>query len=170
MANPFAAFGLPLRFDLDEAVLQRRFIELSAANHPDRFEDPLEQADAAEASAAINEAYRVLKDPELRANALLEALGGAGKSDDKTLPPDLLMQMIELREQQQEAEAGGDKATLASLRRQAHDKRQEHLQTLASLFAKAGQAAPDAAVLKSIRVELNALRYIERMIEQLPAA
>jgi molecular chaperone HscB len=169
MADAFSTFGLPLRFNIDETALQRRFIELSAQHHPDRFSDPLDQADAAEESARINEAYRTLKDPESRANALLEALGGSGKSDDKTLPPDLLMDMMELRERQQEAQAADDRATLAELHAQAQSKRQEHLATVARLFEQAMASTPaDPEKLKAIRVELNALRYIERMIEQLP--
>jgi molecular chaperone HscB len=160
MSDPFDFFSIEPRFDLDESGLQRRFIELSAAHHPDRFTDPHEQALAAERSAEVNEAYRILRDPESRANALLRRLGGSTSSDDKSLPPDLLMEMMEVRERQEQAQSTGDAATLAELRQWAADQRHQRA---------AAASPPDRPpLLDATRLELNALRYIERMIEQLP--
>lgn len=168
MQDPFDTLGLDRRFDLDDAQLHRHFLERSAASHPDRFTDPIEQADAADRSAGINEAYRVLKDPEQRANALLRLLGGASKEDDKSLPPDLLMEMMEVRERQEAAEASGDDGALRSLAAWARQQRQDHLGRIGRLFSQAA-AGPDPQVLRQIRLELNALRYFQRMVEQAPA-
>jgi molecular chaperone HscB len=168
--DPFEILGVAPRFDLDEADLHKRFIQASAATHPDRFTDPLEQADAAERSAVINDAYRTLKDPESRANALLVLLGGAAKTDDKTLPPDLLVEMMEVRERMEEAIAEQDERAMREIVQWAHEQRAEHLRRVGELFGKA-QAADGAAreeSLKKVRVELNALRYFQRMIEQSP--
>lgn len=162
--------GLEPGFALDEAELHRRFIAASAATHPDRFADPLDQADAAERSAAINEAYRVLKDPEARANVLLQRLGGSDQSQDKSLPPDLLVEMMEIRERMEEAIDAADEAQMRQLARWAHEQRAAHLARVGELFAAALQAsgAARAEHLKAIRLELNALRYFQRMIEQTP--
>lgn len=182
-ANAFATLGIPVAFAVDLAQAHKRFIAESAATHPDRFTDPLDQADAAEKSAAVNEAYRVIRDPELRADALLTLLGGAGRSDDKSLPPDLLMEMMEAREKLEEAQASNDQAALRELAAWANRQRDEHLQRIASLFAQVIPAGgfpvnaaikPDPAhpriapVLKQIRLELNALRYFQRMVEAAP--
>lgn len=162
MPDPFAVFDLTPRFDFDEDELHQRFLSASAANHPDRFTDPLDQADAAERSAAINHAYRALSDPEARANALLALLGGPAAEDDKSLPPALLMEMMEVREELEAAAEADDRPALARLRAAAERQRQNHLDTLTRLFA---QEPIDG---KAIRLELNALRYIERMREQMP--
>lgn len=181
-SDPFALLGLPRRFDLDAAELQRRFIQASAANHPDRFTDALDQADAADRSAAINEAYRLLLDPQSRAEALLdllEAEAGAGgpsagrtparaAADAKALPPNLLMEMMEARERMEEAQASDDQAALAELAtwaRRERDKRLAHLGGLLSAGATGGGEAR-AAALREARLELNAIRYFGRMIEQ----
>lgn len=170
MPDPFATLGIPPRFALDDAELHRRFIQASAANHPDRFTDPLEQADAAARSATINEAYRTLKDPEPRANALLDLRGGPGKSEDKSLPPALLVEMMEVRERMEEAIQTQDEAELRELANWAREQRAEHLGRIAGLFEEAEKAPADqrVAVLKKVRLELNALRYFQRMIEQTP--
>ena len=91
MIDPFATFDLPRRFDIDVECLSHRFIALCAEHHPDRFTDPIDQVEASERTARINESHRVLTDPEQRANILLQLLGGAAKGDDKSLPPDLLV-------------------------------------------------------------------------------
>lgn len=165
---PFDTLGVEPRFDLDERDLHDRFIRLSAAAHPDRFTDPLDQADAAEKSAAVNHAYRILKDPESRADALLVKLGGPAKDQDKSLPRDLLVEMMEIRETQEEAIAANDQQALRKLATWAADQRTEHLKRIADLFAAAPGTPGNSAALKQIRLELNALRYFERMIEQLP--
>jgi molecular chaperone HscB len=168
--DPFRLFDLPWRFDLDEALLHRRFIDKSAANHPDRFTDPLDQADAAERSAAINGAYQTLTDPEKRANCLLALMGGPSGADDKSLPTDLLMQMMETRQRMEEAIAEQNADTLRELADWARDQRAAHLGEIAGQFDKTSRndGATRNEALTAVRLQLNALRYIERMLEQMP--
>jgi len=168
MNDPFDTFDLEHRFDIDQTMLQKRFIEKSAAHHPDRYTDPIEQADAAAATAQVNEAYRLLADPEARANALLAHFGGPAKDEDKSLPPDLLMEMMEVREKQEEAEADDDEAKIAELRTWAAKQRRDRLDQIAAAFKLLDDQSDRDATLKSIRLHLNALRYFERMLEQLP--
>ncbi len=159
--DPFETLGVEPRFDLDETDLHQRFIRATAAAHPDRYLDPLEQADAADRASQINHAYRVLSDPESRANALLATLGGPAKEDDPSLPPDLLMDMMEVREEMEAAIEANDSADLERLRKWAEGRRAEHLDRIAAHFG--------ANDLAQVRLELNAMRYIERMLEQMPA-
>lgn len=170
MADPFDILGLDAGFGLDDAQLHQQFIRRSAEHHPDRFTDPLDQADAAERAAAVNEAYRTLADPERRAGALLRLLGGSDAGDDKRLPPDLLMEMMEIREAQEEAQAAGDDARLAELAQWAREQRAGYLERIGELFTQAQALSPDqrAPVLDEIRLQLNALRYVQRMLDQLP--
>jgi hypothetical protein len=50
----------------------------------------------------------------------------------------------------------------------AGERRSEHRSAVAALFARAElQSPPPREILTAIRTELNAWRYIERMIEQL---
>ncbi len=180
MPDPFNILGLPRRFDLNADELQAKFIQASSHHHPDRHTDSVAQAEAAEKSAEINQAYAVLSDPESRADALLTLLGGPAKEDDKSLPPALLMEMMEVREELEQAIADNNKIELERLRGWASDQRHTHLTKIAELFdTPAPGSSPgsspggdaniiDESVARAIRLELNTLRYIQRMLEQMP--
>ena len=162
MPNPFALFDLPAQFAIDLDDLQRRYLRRSAETHPDRFVDPLEQADAADRAAALNDALGRLTDPERRARLLLEMAGHRASTDEKTLPPELLMEVMEVRESLEEAIAQNDEAELQRLRRWVAEQRTQYLDELTKLF---GADAVDAA---AVQRQLNGLRYVQRMREQMP--
>ncbi len=162
--DPFATLGLDRRFDLDETELRQRFLSASAQAHPDRFTDPLDQADAVEAMSRLTDAHRELADPESRARALLRLSGLESDGDRDKLPPDLLMQVMEVREELEAAVEENDQGALERLRAWAHDERGQRLSALAGHFANTLDADSAAAV----RLELNALRYVQRMLEQMP--
>ncbi len=181
--DPFDTLGLPARFDLDAAAVQRAWLAASARLHPDRFAGaqpgvPVGVADTGGpddpqrlvAISAVNQAKAVLSDPAARAEVLLARMGGPGKSDDKSLPEGFLLDMLEVRERLEEAAATKNPDAIASLEAWAHERRAEHQERVSALFRRAGGAdAPDAEAMREIRLELNAWRYIDRMLEQLPA-
>jgi len=162
----FGLLGLPRRFRVDHKALDAAYFQALARTHPDRFTDPLEQADASEMAAQINEAYRTLRDPLLRAQVLL---GDADHADkNAALPPDFLMQMMEVRETMEQAEMEGDTDKLRELAQWAGDRRLEHLERLASLLDDPPSAAADPSPVDAARQEMHMLRYIDRMLEQMP--
>jgi len=168
--NPFDILGLPVAFEIDAAVLRRKLAELAAIHHPDRFVDPLDQADAAERLSEINQAHRILSDPLSRAQLLISLLGQPGQTDEKALPPMLLMEMMEVREELEEAIASRDQPTLDRLRKFAQDKQAEHLDQLTTWLnqALAAPAEGRQPFLQQAQLQLNTLRYFARMLEQMP--
>eukprot|EP00752_Nemacystus_decipiens_P015967 g14272.t1 len=162
--DPFAIFGLERRFAIDEQALRQAFLKASAEQHPDRFVDPIEQADAVEQMSRLTDSYRVLSDPELRARALLSLSGLELAEDKDKLPPDLLMEVMEVREAMEDAIASSHRAELDRLRDWAKEQRQGYLDKLETLF----EGTLDQAKASAVRLELNALRYMQRMLEQLP--
>lgn len=149
---------------MDESALRQVFLKASAEHHPDRFVDPIEQAEAVETMSQLTDSYRVLSDPELRARSLL-ALSGLELAEDKDkLPPDLLMEVMEVREEMESAIESGDQAELDRLRSWAIDQRVGYLDKLAALF----DSELDASKVSAVREQLNALRYMQRMLEQMP--
>lgn len=168
MTDPFQTLDLPPRFDLDLADLEARFLAASAKHHPDRYTDPLNQADAADRMADLTQAYRTLKDPEQRANALLAHHGGPAKEDDKSLPPTLLMEVMDIREELEEAIADQNADALDRLRYWAQQRHNAHETQIAQHLAHKPGQAPAPAALKAARLELNAMRYMRRMLDQIP--
>lgn len=169
MGDAFDTLGLPARFDLDPARIQRAFLQRTAGLHPDHGARPEDEA----ASASLNAARAVLDDPEQRAGALLSRLGGPSKEQDRSLPDGFLMEMMEVRERI-EAERK-DPDARERWEDWGESRRRGHMERVKNLFAQATgpeggpplPQGPEASVLKAIRRELNAWRYIERMLEQL---
>lgn len=164
--DPFAVFALPRSFEIDRAALQRAWLAEASRWHPDRFADPVQRREAEHRSAAINRARVILEDDEQRADALLALLGGPGRGEDKSLPDGFLMEVMEVREGLEEAVASGDGSRRAEVERWADEQRGAHRRRVADLFAR-GDGRAEGAALADIRRELNAWRYIERLIEQL---
>lgn len=162
--DPFALFGLDRRFSIDEQALRQQFLHESARMHPDRFPDPLDQADAVDQMSRLTDAYRVLCDPEARARALLSLSGVEDESGKDKLPPDLLMHVMEVREEMEAAIESDDRAELDRLRKWATEQRSQHFEQLAAILDR----DLDQALAAKARLELNALRYMQRMLEQMP--
>lgn len=155
-ADPFDTLGLEARFDLSRAEIERAYLSRVASAHPDRGNDVPSTA------ADLNKARQTLLDAERRAGALLARLGGPSSSADTSLPDGFLMEIMEVRtaiEESLAGEAGEDWEAWADERRAGHIAR------IGAMFERA--LAGDSGVLSEIRRELNAWRYIERLIEQL---
>src|SRR3954464_14647235 len=102
----FARLGLPAALETDAGALDKAYFAQQRRWHPDRFvgKPAEERAKASVEAAALNEAYRTLKDPLSRA-VYLASLNGvelprAGKTIDA---PELLMEALEAGEELPEA-------------------------------------------------------------------
>lgn len=172
MADPFDTLGLKATFDLDAPAIRRAYLARVAAVHPDSAQLDAAQADAADdarSTATLNDAKRTLEDPERRASALLARLGGPTKEQDKSLPAGFLMDIMELRKGVEDALASGRADARERVAQDAASRREVHIARVSEMFRSLGPT-PDRAALVAIRTELNAWRYVERLIEQLDPA
>lgn len=169
--DPFEVLGLSRRFDIDVNAVQRAVLQRLARAHPDRQPgagtDPMVQARAEQESARLNQAKAILCDDEKRADTLVVLLGGPSKEDEKSLPDGFLMDMLETREQMEEALAADDRAQLDELKDWAEETRSAYISQTTELFTALSDGQEPADTLRQIRIVLNAWRYIERMIEQI---
>lgn len=173
--DPFEALGLPRRFDLDQRRVRSAWRRRAAELHPDRAtgdrgsgpEDPApaDEHEIARRAALLNEAKRALEDPERRADALLVLLGGPTREQEKSLPPEFLMEVMSVRESLEEAVSGGDDARVREHEQWALAQREDMIRRVGAAL-EALTDPPDADALRHIRTTLNAWRYIERMLEQ----
>jgi molecular chaperone HscB len=161
--DAFEVFGFPRTFSIDPAELDRRFAELSRQTHPDLAGDDAEkQIEAMDLSAKVNGAQRLLSDKESRANLLLELLGGPSREADKRLPEGFLPIIMMVREELADAQLEGDDERVNSIEDDAKAQQAARLAEIGRLFER--HATEEN--LKNIRLELNALRYYQRLLEQ----
>ena len=178
----FAIFGLPRKLWIEMPGLEQKFLQLSWKLHPDNFVNASaeEQADSLKRSSALNDAYRVLRDPVARVEYLLEIEGARKEGEQKQqAPPELLEEVFELNESLDELreakESGGDLQSLKSKLELAERNFQEKLTEVdQELFAAAKQwdAAIDANASDTdrdaIKVRLNELlnrrSYIRNLV------
>jgi len=160
-SDPFDILGIEPAFPVDEAALRQAWLKATAKHHPDRAPDPEE---AHRKLAQVNEANRALSDPERAANALLTRLGGPTPDKHKALPDGFLMEMLEVRDQLEEAKRSRDPKDIARLEEWADQQRAMWIERVDGLF-RAHDEGDDKR--DEIRESLNAWRYIERLIEQL---
>ncbi|MDR1227954.1 MAG: Fe-S protein assembly co-chaperone HscB [Azoarcus sp.] len=114
----FALFGLPRRFDIDEAELDRAWHALQAEVHPDRHVHlpGSERHRAMRGALRVNEAYATLKKPLSRARYLLDLAGvDADEIDNVAMASGFLIEQMEWREAVEEARAFGDVDALEQL-------------------------------------------------------
>jgi len=165
--GPFETLALPARFDLPAGEIERAYLARVAALHPDlASSDPESVTRAARASAALNNARSVLTDAERRANALLALLGGPTKGEDRSLPDGFLLEILEVREKVEAARDSGDPELIDRWNAWSDLERARYTRLASELFSALCDP-PQPERLIEIRTQLNAWRYIERLIEQL---
>lgn len=99
----FQVLGLSRGLNPDAGDLERRYHAASRRIHPDRHQtaEPRAQQLSVAASAAVNRAYRTLRDPVTRAKYWLE-LHGVRLNDDNRVPPSLAALVFDTQEQLEE--------------------------------------------------------------------
>jgi len=157
--NPFETLGAEPRFDLDLGALEKRHRELSRALHPDKFAQAgaSERRAVLEKAASVNEAWRIVRDPIRRAEALFRIAGvEVGETKEPKPDPMFLMEMLELREAVAEARAKKDRAKIEKLAGEIAVRRDETEAKLAAGLAK------DA---RSVVGLLGELRFYKRFLD-----
>ena len=157
MSDHFERLGLPRRFSLDSTALEAAYLDRSRAVHPDFHHTGSggEQAASEALTAAVNEAYTTLKDPFRRAEHLLSIMNGPSATDVKDIPPAFLMEMMDLREEVERADAAGK----AKHEADAKKRLEKIFEGLVPLFEK--------GELVSVRKQLNAAKYLKGLLRDL---
>ena len=168
-SDPFVTLGLPRTFRLDLRAAEKTHRDLSRALHPDKYVSAgaSERREALAKAVEVNEAWRVVRDPIRRAEALF-ALSGVrvGDTHEPKPAPALLMDMMEQREALAEARAKRD---VSAIEKQlaAITVRDEAVQ---EALAHAFDESPlDGTKLTPFVAKLGELRYYRRFLEEASA-
>ena len=166
-ADYFELFAIEAGYDLDLDALEKKYLELSRKVHPDRFVGAAarERLTALQQSMLLNDAYKILVKPVARAEYMLVRAGVTIAANEQ-LDPSFLMEVMELREELQEAVQGRDRARLDSLEEAMLDRRALALERIAGHFAELAGGGDRERLLAAVKNDVILLRYINRYIEE----
>jgi len=164
----FERLGVPRQHALDRDAIEKAYLERAQVVHPDRFATAStgEQRAAMEASAALNEAYRIIRDPVRRAEYLCKLAGIDVDSNERgqgapSMSQAFLVEMIERREALEDARAKGA-AALEAMRQGVEDELDDALdKAVRALDADDPQDAARYLVER---------RYFQRLLDEIDGA
>ena len=166
MQDHFELFGLEPGYALEPERLERAYREIQARIHPDRFANAgdAERRASMQWTSRVNEAYRILKHPVLRAKYLLELNGvDVALETNTAMPRGFLMRQMEQREALELAAAERDRGALDRIRA---GLRIENRELQAALAAQI-DAQRDWAVAADL---VRKLMFLEKLDAEIDAA
>lgn len=175
----FEVLGLLPTYFIDRAELESRYREAQRHTHPDRFSraPAAERAQVLRRATDLNDAYRVLKSDVRRAEYLLSLHGidlsesaeqAGGKK--RTLDSLFLSEVLELREELQDAQSAGDAPGIARIGDDIGRRMTEETRELETRFAALDKGGgSEAAQLEPLAEILLRLRYYQRFLDEITA-
>jgi molecular chaperone HscB len=155
-SDHFELFGLARAFSIDMALLEKAYRGIQSRVHPDRFAHAgdAERRASLQWTTRVNEAFQVLKNPVQRASHLLALHGVDVAFETNTaMPPEFLMQQMELREALEEAK---DAQALTSLRDNLSSERR-------SLEKQIGEAIDANEDYAGAALLVRKLQFLDRL-------
>ncbi|HKQ68914.1 MAG TPA: Fe-S protein assembly co-chaperone HscB [Polyangiaceae bacterium] len=167
MLDPFDTLGIAPALEIDLGEVEKRYRDLSRVLHPDRHVagSPAERRISLGKAVEVNDAWRTIRDPIRRAEALFRRRGVAvdERSGEKAAP-EFLMEMMEQREELAAARQKRDKAEIERLAARIRGKEEAALARLTRGFS---ELSGDA--LRSLVPILGELRYYRRYLDEVSA-
>lgn len=169
--DAFDVLGLAPALDLDLALLEQRYRDLQRALHPDKFVNAPsgERRESLSRAVSVNDAYRLLKDELKRADLMFARLTGKRADEGQaTADPELLMEVMELREELQHVRKQRDLKRVGELATQVGALEQKTGIALRAAFTELAGGPNQAALEKAARA-LSRLRYYRRFQDEAAA-
>lgn len=162
----FALLGLQPAYAIDTAALESAWRRMQAAVHPDRHAggSDADRRLALQRATQVNEAYRVLRDPQRRAAYLCELAGvDLAVESNTAMPGPFLVQQMTWREALGDARAQRDGAALEALRQEVGQARSGLLDRIGRLLDVDRDASAAAA-------EVRRLMFLDKLLEEIELA
>ncbi|HXJ36485.1 MAG TPA: Fe-S protein assembly co-chaperone HscB [Candidatus Eisenbacteria bacterium] len=166
-ADLFAVLDLPRRLTIGRDDLERRYLDASRAVHPDRHQtgDARMRELSLTASAAVNRAYRTLRDPVERGRYWLELHGEPLGRDNNRVPPALAELVFQTQEALEELRGAPNDPALRRSVEGIHTSLDERLRGLErdleeryAAWDSGNATAP--AILADLKRRLSEIAYL----------
>jgi molecular chaperone HscB len=164
--NYFELFEIPVQLKVDTGPLHKKFFELSRKYHPDYFvnKDREAQAEALEKSAILNKAYKAFKDPDETIKYVLQQKGLLGEEEKYNLPPDFLMEVLEINEQLMDAD---DDTTAANIKLSIENLQSEIYEPVKEIVENYQEGVTSEKEMLRVKEYYYKKKYLDRIGREL---
>jgi molecular chaperone HscB len=170
MINYFELYQLPVTFVPDQELVKSKYYDLSRQFHPDRFTQGGQEAmdEALKMSSLNNEAYNTLKDPDRTMKYVLKYQGVLEEEEKYDLPPNFLMEMMELNEAVSEYELEPENEDMKNLAvKTLNDLLDLWQEDVNNLVKRYEEGEKSAELLKEIKDYYFRKKYLLRIKERI---
>lgn len=159
--NYFQLFNFPVSPLVDKSLLAQKYFELQKKFHPDFFTQSSDEEKemALQQSADINKAFAVFKNEEKTIEYFLLLKGFIEAGEKYQLPPDFLMQMMELNETLDEKDGVTLAAEMAALEKEWYAEIEQLLQQPG--------LEENSAAMEKLKAYYYKKKYLKRILERL---
>ncbi len=166
--NYYEFYNFPVKFFIDEDLLKKQFYQFSKDFHPDfhALKSEEEQQKMLELSTLNNKAFFVLKSLNTRLEYLLKIKNILNDDEKYSLPPEFLMEMMDINEEIMELEFEADAEKVISLTNQAKSLESELLEEIEQL-AKQYDISEEESILLKIKDLWYRKKYLLRIRDSL---
>ncbi|MBU3676585.1 MAG: hypothetical protein FGM54_05300 [Chitinophagaceae bacterium] len=158
----FALFSLPVSLLVDKSKVLSTYYRLCQQYHPDRVGDG-EEEEALRMSAEINKAKKILDQPLLRLEYVLQQQGHLPDDEKFQLPPLFLSDMMDINEALMDARMAGDAEKLANIEKEIQTLDANLLAPVAHYFNQEELQADDNA-WQQLKLYYYQHKYLMRLV------
>lgn len=160
--NYFELFDLPFAPVIDKTFVARKFFELQKKYHPDFYSHASsdEQEKVLLQSANINDAFKIFQQPDKTLAYYLREKGILEEEEKFSLPPDFLMEMMELNEDLPDEEEVTTKAKINE-----YSTRLE--KSVSSIYNNASIRELSMEELQALKTYYYKKKYLNRILDRL---
>lgn len=156
--NYFELFEMPVTLEIDPGKLAKKYFELQKKYHPDFYTQAseYEQEEALEISSQLNKALKIFRNPDETIKYVLQLKGLLEEEEKYQLPPDFLLEMMELNEELSDDSA----ARIASIEKELYSE-------IASIIENYNDERINEPELQKLKAYYYKKKYLKRILDRL---
>lgn len=166
MTDYFQLYGIPVSLQPDQAVVKKKFYELSRLYHPDlhSLAETEQQAEALEKASEVNMAYKIFTHPDEVIRYVLRMKGLLEDEEKYQLSSDFLMEMMDLNEQALDV---SEQADADRLKEKIGQIEKEIYEPVAKIVAGYQEGVTTQEELLQVKEYYYRKKYLYRILEGL---
>lgn len=165
LSNYFAFYEIEPGFELDTQLLRKKYVQINREFHPDFFTlQPDKQEEALSITSYNNDAYKTLNSFESRVAYYLTLNGLYNAEIKADLPPDFLLEVMELNEELEELQES--KLDLSKFYEKVTGMKDLCLDSLHKIGEELAISSDKKSLLKQAKSEFQKLKYFSSLLEK----